>query len=157
MRSAAIILAVLLPLTATPMTAQQFGPQPDPVTRTEILSLREAAWRAWFGNDAAAFRRLVPQELVALSLGGGEWEDQEMTIAAMAEFAKKGQKIRSLEFPRNVFQQYGDVVILYTTFRIVLEDKAGKATETTGRGTEVFVRRGGHWIHTGWHLDTVGA
>ena len=27
--------------------------------------------------------------------------------------------------------------------------------ETTGRGTEVFVHRNGHWIHTGWHLDTV--
>jgi hypothetical protein len=54
-----------------------------------------------------------------------------------------------------VLQRYGDVVILYTTFRVVLTDREGKTSETTGRGTEVFVRRSGKWIHTGWHLDTV--
>ena len=73
----------------------------------------------------------------------------------MAEFAKGGQTIRALEFPRTVFQQDGDVVILYTSFRLVLADPAGKAEEIAGRGTEVFVRRNGRWVHTGWHLDTV--
>jgi len=49
------------------------------------------------------------------------------------------------------------MVILYSTFRLVLADPDGKLSETTGRGTEVFVRRNGRWIHTGWHLDTVGS
>jgi hypothetical protein len=35
-------------------------------------------------------------------------------------------------------------------------DRAGTAQETTGRGTENFVHRQGRWVHTGWHLDTVG-
>jgi hypothetical protein len=64
--------------------------------------------------------------------------------------------LSQLEFPRNVFQMYGDVVILYTSFRLVLKSPAGQTEETTGRGTEIFVRRDGRWVHTGWHLDKVG-
>lgn len=156
MRTPGISLAVLLAATAAPLAAQEFGPQPDAATRAEILALREAAWRTWFANDQAGFQRIVPEELVALGWGGGPWEDRAMTVAQMAEFARGGQALTTLEFPRNVFQQYGDVVILYSTFRLVLSDRAGALQETTGRGTEVFVRRNGRWIHTGWHLDTIG-
>lgn len=143
-------------IVATPLAAQQYGPQPDAATRAEILALREAAWRAWFGNDREAFLRLVPDELVALGWSGGPWDDRDLALASMVEFAKGGRRITALEFPQNVFQQYGDVVILYTSFRIVLASGAGQAEETAGRGTEVFVRRNGRWIHTGWHLDAVG-
>ena len=73
----------------------------------------------------------------------------------MAQFAAGGGSLKSLEFPRNVFQQYGDTVILYTSFRAVLVDRDGLAQPVAGRGTEVFVRRDGRWIHTGWHLDPV--
>ncbi|HJS48295.1 MAG TPA: hypothetical protein VJ773_09945 [Gemmatimonadales bacterium] len=48
-------------------------------------------------------------------------------------------------------------MILYFTFRLGLSDPAGTLRETTGRGTEVFVRGNGRWIHTGWHLDAVGS
>ena len=92
---------------------------------------------------------------MALGWGGGAWEDRAETMAQMGEFAKGGQTLTVLEFPRNLFQQYGDVVILYTRFRVVLRDAAGNLQETAGRGTEVFVRRNGRWVHTGWHLDTV--
>lgn len=157
MRALGIALAVVISVGASPVSAQQFGPQPDSATQQEILALREAAWRTWFANDRAGFERIVPDELVALGWGGGSWDDRQQTVAAMAEFARGGSKLTALEFPRNVFQRYGDVVILYTTFRLVLSDPAGKAEEITGRGTEVFVRRRGRWIHTGWHLDTVGS
>lgn len=154
MRTLAIALA--LSVTATSLPAQKFGPEPDSATQREILTLRQAAWRSWFANDRAAFERVVPAELVALGWDGGPWDDRETTLAAMAEFARSGNRLSSLEFPRNVFQRYGDVVILYTRFRIVLSGGTGDAREITGRGTEVFVRRDGRWIHTGWHLDTVG-
>ncbi len=156
MRAFGVTLAVLLCLTATTLVAQHFGPEPDAATRREILATREAAWRAWFTNDRAAFQQVVPDELIALGWGGGTWDDATATQTRMAEFAASGQTIQSLEFPRNVFQKYDDVIILYTTFRLVLTDRAGQATETTGRGTEVFVHRHGRWIHTAWHLDTVG-
>jgi Domain of unknown function (DUF4440) len=155
MRGSGIVLAVLLLAPVTPLHAEEYGPEPDAATRAQILELREAAWRTWFGNDQAGFQRVVPEELVALGWAGGPWEDRGQTLRAMAEFAKGGLTLRELEFPRNVFQQYGDVVILYTSFRLVLADAAGKEDEIAGRGTEVFVRRNGRWIHTGWHLDNV--
>lgn len=155
MRRIKIALATFVSLCATPLAAQEFGPAPDSATRAELLELREAAWRTWFANDRAGFERVVPAELVALGWSGGAWEDRAATLQAMAEFAKEGLTLTTLEFPRNVWQQYGDVVVLYTTFRVVLTDREGKASEITGRGTEIFVRRSGKWIHTGWHLDTV--
>jgi ketosteroid isomerase-like protein len=155
MRGFRIVLTMWLLAPFAPLHAEEYGPEPDAATRAEILELREAAWRTWFGNDQAGFRRVVPEELVAMGWTGGAWEDREQTLRTMAEFAKGGQALRSLEFPRNVFQQYGDVVILYTSFRLVLADAAGKEQEVAGRGTEVFVRRDGRWIHTGWHLDAV--
>ena len=140
---------------ASPLTGQDYGPQPDAAAKREILAVRESAWRSWFANDTAAFKRVVP-ELVALGWDGGAWEDRAQAMAAMGEFAKTGMTLSQLEFPRNVFQMYGDVVILYTSFRLVLKSPAGQTDETTGRGTEIFVRRNGRWVHTGWHLDKVG-
>ena len=156
MRTVGIGVALGLSVAASPLRAQEYGPQPDAATRAELLTLREAAWRTWFGNDREGFQRIVPDELVALGWDGGPWGDRTATLGQMDAFAKGDQRIKSLEFPRNVFQGYGDVVILYSTFRLVLIDGAGASQETTGRGTEVFVRRKGRWIHTGWHLDTVG-
>jgi hypothetical protein len=140
---------------AAPLAAQDYGPQPDNATKTEILRVREAAWRTWFSNDREGFQRVVPQELVGMAWSGGAWEDRATTLISMAEYAKAGERLQTLEFPRNVFQQYGDVVILYSNFRVVVVDRAGKSSETKGRGSEIFVRREGKWIHTGWHLDTV--
>ena len=153
MRSFCIALATFLLSSITALHAEEYGPEPDSSTRAEILELREAAWRTWFGNDQEGFQRVVPEELVAMGWAGGTWDDREQTLRMMAEFAKGGQTLRTLEFPRNVFQRYGDVVILYTSFRLELADAAGKSEEISGRGTEVFVRRNGRWIHTGWHLD----
>lgn len=149
-------LALLLTLWAFPLAAQQYGPQPDADTQREILAVRETAWRSWFSNDRAAFEKAVPAELVALGWDGGPWNDRAGTLVQMGDFASSGGTLTVLEFSRNVFQRYGDVVILYTRFRVVITDRAGNAQETTGRGTEIFVRRKGHWVHTGWHLDTVG-
>ena len=146
----------LVVAAASPAFAQHYGPQPDAATQREILAIREKAWRNWFANDTVAFKRIVP-ELVALGWDGGPWEDRTATMAAMGEFAKTGMTLASLEFPQNVFQQYGDVVILYTRFKLVLKTPAGETDETTGRGTEIFVRRDGRWVHTGWHLDRVGS
>jgi len=156
MRIPGLLLALTLVSPAVPLAAQDPGPQPDAATQAELLALREAAWRTWFSNDRAGFERIVPAELVALNWGGGPWEDRQRTETQMAAFAEGGQRLTALEFPRTVFQRYGDVAILYSTFRLVLTDRAGAEQETTGRGTEVFVRRGGRWIHTGWHLDLVG-
>ena len=155
MRPAITAFAAALLIGASPVSAQEFGPPPDSVARREILAIREQAWRTWFANDRAGFERVVPDELIALGWDGGPWGDREQTLADMANFAGSGMKLTALEFPRNVFQRYGDAVILYTRFRLVLTDSEGVDHETTGRGTEIFVHRRGRWIHTGWHLDKV--
>lgn len=132
-----------------------FGPAPDAATRHEILRLRDAAWWAWFTNDRAAFDRLVPHELLAIGWGGGPWDDRASTLERMAEFAASGHRLVSLDFPANAFQAYGDVVIVYTAFRAVLQSPEGAESAVQGRGTEVFVRRNGDWAHTAWHLDNI--
>lgn len=154
MRNSTLVILLVLALCG-PAFAGHFGAGPDAATRAEILALRERAWRTWFSNDRAGFQRVVPDELVAIGWNGGAWDDREGTMRRMADFARDGQAISSLEFPRNVFQQYGDVVILYTRFHLVLRGADGALSETTGRGTEIFVRREGKWVHTGWHLDAV--
>ncbi len=138
---------------ATPAEAQEFGPQPDAATRTELLALRESAWRQFFSNDRAGFLRLVPDELLAIGWDGGAWQNRDQTLASMAEFAKGGQKLTTLEFPRTEFQRYGDVVIMYSTYHVILTGADRKESHTAGRGTEVFVKRNNRWIHTAWHLD----
>ena len=54
----------------------------------------------------------------------------------------------------DVAKQFGDVVVLYGRFSVVLESQ-GKTNTLAGRLTEVFVRRAGHWWHPGWNLDLV--
>lgn len=154
MRVCNALLAWMLAMSA-PALAQDYGPQPDTATREEILRLRDSAWRTWFSGDATGFQQVVPDELVAMGWNGGAWDDRAQTLRRMSEYQNSKQRIRTLEFPHNVFQQYGDVVILYTRFRLVLVDAEGATSETRGRGTEVFVRRKGRWIHTGWHLDAI--
>lgn len=148
---------LLLLCQTSPVSAQDFGPKPDPKTRGELLSLRELAWRAFFTNDRASFIKIVPDELLAIGWNGGEWADRTQAMANMQKIVAGGQTLTALEFPRTEFQRYGDVVIMYSTYRVVVKDKDGKATETSGRGTEVFVLRKGRWVHTSWHLDKVAA
>jgi len=76
MRLPVVVLALLL-IAMTPLNAQSFGPTPDAAAQREILQVREAAWRAFFTNDVAAFKRVVPDELVAMGWGGGPWQDRD--------------------------------------------------------------------------------
>jgi len=148
-------LLLMLCIAGGSALAGESGPTPDAATQAEILALRERAWRTWFANDQAGFREIVPDELVAIGWEGGPWGDRDEALRQMTAFAAGGRTLVSLEFPRNVFQHYGDAVILYTRFHLVLEAADGTRSDARGRGTEVFVRRHGRWIHTGWHLDTV--
>jgi hypothetical protein len=48
------------------------------------------------------------------------------------------------------------VVVLYGRYEAVIEAEGAQHT-LKGRLTEIFVRRGGKWLHPGWHLDLVAA
>ena len=46
-----------------------------------------------------------------------------------------------------------EVAILFTTYLFEIETDGERST-STGRGTELFVRRDGRWLNAGWHLDS---
>jgi ketosteroid isomerase-like protein len=123
---------------------------PEPV-RKSLLAAREAVWRAWYGGDTAALAKLLPEELVTLSPGPDGFGARDGIMAASARFAAGGGKLTRLEFPRTEIQAYGATVIIYTSYDLdVIE--GGKTRTEKGKATEVFVRRGGSWLNTGWQL-----
>jgi len=121
--------------------------------RAKILARREAVWRAFFSNDRARLEELVPADTVAINAGEEIWHDRDSVLAGAADFAASGAKLVRLEFPRTEIRVYGDTVILYTTYSYEL-DTGGKRDVYSGRGTEVFVNRGGELVNVGWHLDS---
>jgi Domain of unknown function (DUF4440) len=129
------------PLTVTPQIRQQ------------ILSAREAVWKAWFANDRAALEKLIPEEAIAINTGAGEWSDRAAIMAGAQRFAESGGKLVRLEFPKTEMQIYGNTIIVYTSYLYEVEMN-GKRTIESGRGTEIFVRRGDELVNAGWHLDS---
>jgi hypothetical protein len=66
---------------------------------------------------------------------------------------RDGAKLLRLEFPKTELQVYGNTVIVYTTYLYEIEAN-GKRETRSGRGTEMFVRRGDDLVNVGWHLDS---
>ncbi len=125
----------------------------SPDMRQRILTTREAVWRAWFSNDRAALEKLIPEEAIAIEDESSEWSNRAAILAASKAFAASGAKLVRLEFPKTELQVYGNTVIVYTSYLYEVEAQ-GKRTTKTGRGTEIFVRRGNELVNTGWHLDS---
>lgn len=119
--------------------------------RQELFSARESVWRAWFANDESALHVLLPAEAIAIDPGVSAWADRDEILRRSAAFASGGKLLR-LEFPETRMQVFGNVVILYTKFLFETE-RDGRCTEMRGRGTEVFVHRGGRWLNSAWHLE----
>jgi Domain of unknown function (DUF4440) len=121
--------------------------------RQQILNTREAVWKAWFANDRAALEKLIPEETIAINAGSGEWSNRAAIMAGAERFAESGRKLVRLEFPKTEMQIYGNTIIIYTTYLYEIEGN-GKRTMESGRGTEIFVRRGSELVNVGWHLDS---
>ncbi len=121
--------------------------------RADLLARREAVWRAWFAHDRNALLELLPPEAVAGDPGPDPWANRDEILRRSAAFVASGAKLVSLDFPTTTFQRYGEVVILYVTYRFEI-DVGGERSVFAGRGTEVFVRADGAWRNTSWHLDT---
>lgn len=142
MKRRLIVLVVLLAVSAPAAEAV------DP----EVLAVREAAWRAWFGGDEAALRALLPEEFLAIDSGGEGISDRERTLASSRAFKEGGGRLVSLAFPETRAQRFGDTVVLYGSYSATFVS-GGAEKEMKGRLTEVFVKRDGKWVHPGWHLD----
>jgi ketosteroid isomerase-like protein len=122
--------------------------------RQALFAAREATWRAFFSNDRAQMEKLIPEEAVVISSSKSNPFDKKTNIFEGArKFAEAGNKLTRLEFPQTEIQVYGDTAILYTTYLFEVVNAKGETTTRTGRGTEIFVRRKGAWLNTGWHLQ----
>ncbi len=157
-----VALAATGPLQPTSLPATDAGPRAagcqtalpvTPAVRRELLAAREAVWRAWFANDRGKLDAIIPEEIIAINQGEEQWHKRDAVLASAEQFAGQGGKLLRLEFARTEIQLYGDVAILYSTFLFEVENQ-GKRETVSGRGTEIFVRRAGVWVNSGWHLDS---
>jgi ketosteroid isomerase-like protein len=125
---------------------------PPPV-RDQLFAAREKVWRAFFSNDRASLAALVPDEAIVLE---GPLDAPFVRKPQVLEEAQRaaagGSTLVRLEFPKTEMQVYGTTVILYTTYLYELENAQGQRRTTTGKATEIFVRRNGAWINPGWHM-----
>lgn len=124
-----------------------------PEIRQRILAVREAVWKAWFANDRAVLDKLIPEDVIAINDGEGEWSDRAAVIDGAKRFAASGGKLVKLEFPKTQIQVYGHTVLVYTTYVYEIEMN-GKRSTSSGRATEMFVRRGDELVNVGWHMDS---
>lgn len=124
-----------------------------PQARRQLLAAREAVWRAWFANDRAALEKLIPSEAIAIDADTEAWSDRAAILAGAKYFAESGAKLVRLEFPKTEVQVYGNTSVIYTTYLVETESE-GRRTTKSGRGTEIFVRRGNELVNVGWHLDS---
>jgi len=135
--------------------AQQIS-QPVSISRPmreRILAKREAVWRAWFANDRATLEKLIPEEAIAINDGQDGWSNRAAILDSAKRFADSGAKLVRLEFPKTEIQVYGNTVLIYTTY-VYETELNGKRSTASGRGTEMFVRRGDDLANVGWHLDS---
>jgi ketosteroid isomerase-like protein len=121
--------------------------------RAELLAVRDSAWHAWFGNDQAKLKELLPADALTISAGDPTWRGLAGVLQSAADFAASGSKLTRLAFPRTEVQTYGDTAFVYSLYEFDLDGPQGRRS-AAGRATEIFVRQGGRWIHPGWHLDS---
>lgn len=127
-----------------------------PQAKEQLLSAREAVWRAWFTNDQEQLDKLVPADTIVLegSLDAPFARKPEILEDARRA-ASSGNKLVRLEFPKTEIQVYGTTAIIYTTYLYELETPQGQRQTSTGKATEIFVRRNGAWVNPGWHMASV--
>lgn len=142
-----VIAACLTP--PAPLLAQTDGVDPA------LLATREAAWRAWFAGDTATLATILPSDFVGIAWSESPFATRDETLAAATAFRESGGRLVRLVFPETRAQRFGDAVVLYGRFEVVLATPAGEQT-VRGRLTETFVKRDGRWWHPAWHLDAGG-
>lgn len=119
----------------------------------QLLQVREAVWRAWFANDTKTLQALVPTDTIVISGGEEKWKHQVEVFQSAADFQSAGGKLIRLEFPHTEVQHFGDVAIVWSNYLVETETN-GKRSVSSGRASEVFVRRNGQWTNPGWHTDS---
>lgn len=119
----------------------------------KLLEVRKAVWVNFFSGDTLSLRRVLPPELVAMGAGDSGWRSLESVLASSARFKNDGGRLIDVRFDSSQVHNVGTTTVMFSRYTLVTADGAGRATTIKGRATEVFVRAGGRWVHTSWHLD----
>jgi len=135
-------------------TMRSFPGRLTPVDQKALFTARESVWRAFFSNDSAQLEKLVPAEALAIDGTATNAINKRADILESSKKVSQAGKLVRLEFPKTEMQLYGDTAILYTTYVLELESAPDRRTTQTGRGVEIFVKRNGVWLNTGWSLQT---
>jgi hypothetical protein len=123
-------------------------------TRNELLQAREAAWRSFFQEDpATAIQKTISPDVIAIQENEEKWDNRVHLIDVAKAMQSQKIKLIRLEFPRTEVQVFNDTAILYYTYIFETGIEGGVSGVDAGRGTEVFVRKEGHWLDVGWELD----
>jgi Domain of unknown function (DUF4440) len=69
-------------------------------------------------------------------------EDRATTLEASRAFRERGGRLDHLAFPETQAQRFGDVVVLYGRYEVVIHSDGAERT-MRGRLTEMFIRRNG--------------
>lgn len=125
----------------------------DPAIERQIVAIRDTAWHAYFANDQATMARIFPDNFISIGWSGGPWLDRAGTLADAASFESHGGKLVALDFPHTEIQLFGNVAAVFSLYVVEFEYD-GIVSRQSGRATEVFERKGDHWIHPSWHLDS---
>jgi hypothetical protein len=141
-----IAILVVASLGAAKLSAQKQNDE-------QLLSTRDAVWRAWFAGDTRTLEELFPQETIVISGGEEKWKNRADVIRTAAEFHEKGGKLVRLDFLHTKVQHFGEVAIVWSSY-IVETEVDGKRSSSSGRATEIFVRQHGHWSNPGWHTSS---
>jgi hypothetical protein len=146
------MLAVVACATQT-SPAASLSATPDSATARAVLTARDAIWRAWFANDTAQLRLLLPESVAAGEENGPSqrWTDRRQILSDAARFVSAGGTLSTLEFPATEIQMMGDVAVVYSTYHVETT-MHGSSQTLQGHSTEIFVLRDGRWINPFWHL-----
>jgi ketosteroid isomerase-like protein len=144
------IAAMLLPGIAAAQSV-------SPTIEKQILAARDTVWRAWFANDTAALRRLLPPAATAAEGSGAtRWTDRTAILQGSQRAAASGSRLERIDFANTRISLTGDVAVVTSNYRLVMHTAKGADT-SRGRATEVFVRDGNHWVNPFWHLASASA
>lgn len=131
---------------APPASVALAGRESPADNRAELQRVREAVWHAWFANDKQALENLAPVGTIVISAGERKWKNRSEVPQSAASFQAEGGRLVHLDFPCTEVQQFDDVAILYSRYRLEISMGA-KHKIDAGRVTEIFMRRNGHWTN----------
>jgi hypothetical protein len=124
-----------------------------PTTAQQLIAVRDTVWRAWFANDTAVLRRVVPSAAAAAEGGATlAWSDRRAIVDGARRSAASGAKLEQLEFSGTQIDVSGNSAMVRSRFRTIIR-RGARVDTSSGVAAELFVREKGRWVNPFWQLE----